>query len=92
VSFGANNVGSAWCLSDWYASAMAVTVCSSFSCIVIDRYFTSAAGVTPMQIFNTSAVALIVLCVADEFLSAGYYTQAVCGVLKHASLTIGVHV
>jgi hypothetical protein len=57
---------------------MAVTVYSSFSRIVIDRYFTSAAGVTPMQIFGTSAVALVALCVADEFLSAGYYTEAVC--------------
>jgi hypothetical protein len=72
--------------------AMAVTVCSSFPCIVFDRYFTSAAGVTPMQIFGTSTVALGVLCIADEFLSAGYYTAAVCGVLKHALLTIGVHV
>jgi hypothetical protein len=45
-----------------------------------------------MQMFGTSAVALVVLCVADEFLSAGYYTQAVCGVVKHALLTIGVYV
>jgi hypothetical protein len=45
-----------------------------------------------MQIFSASAVALAVLYVADEVLSAGYYTQAVCGVLKHALLTIGAHV
>jgi hypothetical protein len=45
-----------------------------------------------MQTFGATAVALSVLCGADQFLSAGRYTEAVSGILRHALLAVGIHV
>ncbi len=45
----------------------------------------------PMQIFGATGIATLILYVADQFLSAGYYTEVAAHVLKQAGHLVGIN-
>ena len=44
-----------------------------------------------MRPFGATAVATIILYVADQFLNAGRYSDVVADALKHIGLLVGIH-
>jgi hypothetical protein len=52
----------------------------------------SNSGATPMQAFGATAVAALILYVADQFLNAGRYSEVVVDALKQVGLLVGINV
>jgi hypothetical protein len=69
----------------------AVFACSSIPRMVSDRQF-AVQRAMPMQALSATAVATLILFVADQFLNAGRYSEVVAHALKHAALLVGIDV
>jgi hypothetical protein len=65
-----------------------------FSCVAcsVYRHHLFKQRATPMQAFGATAIAALILYVADQFLNAGRYSEVVADALKQVGLLVGINV